>query len=220
MSERKTLQELIADRQRHRRERQHAAGRAKRFSARAVKAKATAAHHRRLARRRAGQIERRQRPHGAAAAVKWALAQVGTVESPWGSNWGGKITGWIQATGYTFPVPWCQCFANAVAVAGGASQLKTGYTPYVLAGTGGYRPVSEADARPGDFVFFKFPGISSATCDHVGVLTAKPAGGVVRTVEGNTSSGTAGSQNNGGGVYQRVRPTSTVAGYVRPPYTR
>ena len=39
-------------------------------------------------------------------------------------------------------------------------------------------------------------------------------------MEGNTSSGNGGSQNNGGGVYVRTRSTSIVAGYVRPPYPK
>jgi hypothetical protein len=41
--------------------------------------------------------------------------------------------------------------------------------------------------------------------------------GMVHTVEGNTSSST-GSQNNGGGVYERRRPVSDVAVIARPEY--
>jgi hypothetical protein len=151
---------------------------------------------------------------------KWALSQVGTAESPWGSNWGPRIGDWIRASGYGSGVPWCQCFVNAAAVHGGAPQLRTGYTPTVLAGIGGYKRIPASQARAGDFVFFKFPGVSSASCDHVGILTGPPSGGIVPTVEGNTSSGTYGSQNNGGGVYARRRSTGLVAGYVRPPYPK
>lgn len=154
---------------------------------------------------------------GAAQAVKWALAQVGTVEHPAGSNWGPKISDWIKASGYSYPVPWCQCFANAVAVAGGCPQLGTGYTPTVMRGIGGYKPVPLAKAKPGDMIFFKWPGVSRDPCDHVGILK-ELRGSTVVCVEGNTSSSNAGSQNNGGGVFIRERSRGLVAGAVRPPY--
>ena len=187
------------------------------------RARRRAKNYGRLARRNRKLAARRQRQikaatTGPAAAARWALAQVGTVEQPAYSNWGPKISDWIKKSGYGGPVPWCQCFANAAAVHGGAPQLRTGYTPTVLAGIGGYRMIKKSEARAGDFVFFKFPGVSSASCDHVGVLTEPPKTYTVTAVEGNTSPGTGGSQNNGGGVYLRTRPTSIVAGYVRPPY--
>lgn len=150
-------------------------------------------------------------------AVRWALSQVGTVEQPAFSNWGPRISDWIKASGYTFPVAWCQCFANAAAVHGGCAQLRTGYTPTVMRGMGGYRPIPLSQAKRGDMVFFKWPGVSRDPCDHVGILLELRAGTVV-CVEGNTSPSNAGSQNNGGGVFQRERSRSLVAGAVRPPY--
>jgi hypothetical protein len=185
--------------------------RARHYSA---KAKANQA----LAKRRARQIK--ALTVGPQRAVKWGLAQAGTAEKPNGSNWGPKISDWIKASGYGSPVPWCQCFANAVAVHGGAPQLRTGYTPSVLAGIGGYKRVTAKEARAGDMVFFKFPGVSGDTCDHVGVLLERPGENTVKDIEGNTSPGNSGSQNNGQGVYVRTRPKSMVAGYVRPPYPK
>lgn len=151
-------------------------------------------------------------------AVLWARGQIGVSESPPNSNWGPKIGAWITASGYGYPVPWCQCFANAAAVDGDAVQIRNGYTPYFLAGryaAEGYKPISLNDAEPGDFVYFKFPGVSSAICDHVGVLISKTAA-TVTCVEGNTSA--AGSQNNGGAVLLKTRPRSIVAGAVSVPY--
>jgi hypothetical protein len=173
---------------------------------------------RELAARRVKQI--RERTHGPDAAVRWALKQAadGVVEHPAGSNWGPRIEDWIKASGYEGPVPWCQCFANAAAVHGGAPQLRTGYTPTVLAGIGGYIQIPASRAQRGDFVFYKWPGVSRDSCDHVGVLVDAPALSTVRAVEGNTSPGTGGSQNNGGGVYVRTRPRSVVVGFVRPLY--
>jgi len=46
--------------------------------------------------------------------------------------------------------------------------------------------------------------------DHVGILTGPLAGGMYPTIEGNTSSGNAGSQDNGDGVYRRRRPLDSV----------
>lgn len=151
-------------------------------------------------------------------ALAWAADQIGTVEHPANSNAGPKITDWERASGYTFPVPWCQCFANAAAVIGGAPQLRDGFTPTVLNGShAGYPRITVDSAQPGDFIFFKWPGVSNNSCDHVGVLVSMTASSVTCR-EGNTSSSNVGSQNNGGGVFQRTRPRSLVAGAVRVPY--
>jgi peptidoglycan hydrolase-like protein with peptidoglycan-binding domain len=78
--------------------------------------------------------------------------------------------------------------------------------------------VSQAKSRgewvrsgtPGDFVCFDWGG--DGVADHVGILERNTVFGI-QTIEGNTSSGNAGSQNNGGGVWRRIR-TSGVMGYV------
>lgn len=176
------------------------------------KRRAQVAYAKRVIRR----YEQEQSP--AMKAVKWALAQVGTVEHPAGSNWGPKISDWTRATGYAGPVPWCACFATEAAGRGGAPRLRNGFCPAILTGSlGGYRRVSSP--RPGDFALFKFPGVSGATADHIGVVL-EVGPGWVRCCEGNTSSGTGGSQNNGGGVFIRTRPRSLVAGWIRPPYPK
>lgn len=152
-------------------------------------------------------------------AVAWARAQIGVSESPAGSNWGPKIGEWIKASGYGYGVPWCQCFANAAAVQGGAVGIRNGYTPYFLSGRyagEGYKPTSLTAAEPGDFVYFKWPGVSGDICDHVGVLVSKTSS-TVTCIEGNTSN--AGSQNNGGAVLLKTRARSIVAGAVSVPYT-
>lgn len=191
----------------------------KRWHHRSVAALAQRRKARRMVKRRDRQIKNAvAATTGPHAAIKWALSQVGhNPESPPGSNWGPRIGEWIKASGYAGPVPWCQCFANAAAVHGRAPQLKTGFTPTVLAGKAGMGYKRTSSPEPGDFCFFKFPGVSHDSCDHVGILIRRDAA-TVTCVEGNTSSGTAGSQNNGGGVYLRTRSRSIVAGYVRPPW--
>lgn len=74
-------------------------------------------------------------------------------------------------------------------------------------------PIGQAQA--GDIVFFQFD--DDAEPDHVGIVkwnntTLK----YLQIIEGNTSSGTKGSQSNGDGVYLRKRPYSLVMGVVRP----
>ena len=74
-------------------------------------------------------------------------------------------------------------------------------------------PVGQAQA--GDIVFFQFDADSEP--DHVGIVkwnntTLK----YLQVIEGNTSSGKAGSQSNGDGVYLRKRSYSLVMGVARP----
>lgn len=69
---------------------------------------------------------------GPKRAVRWALDQVGTVESPPYSNQGPKISDWERATLGSVGWPWCQAFVNAALVKGGGSQLKSAYTPQVV----------------------------------------------------------------------------------------
>lgn len=63
--------------------------------------------------------------------------------------------------------------------------------------------------RRGDIVVFNF--------SHVGIIARAPGtGGIVETVEGNTSPGNTGSQRDGAGVYRRRRNVSLVRNFVRP----
>ncbi|MEU8619946.1 peptidoglycan-binding protein [Streptomyces sp. NPDC048623] len=76
-----------------------------------------------------------------------------------------------------------------------------------------------AAAKRGDIVFFSWDG--GPVADHVGVVTEDAAPGAdIRTIEGNTSAGAAGSQGNGDGVYRRTRARSLVLGFGRPAYDK
>lgn len=61
--------------------------------------------------------------------------------------------------------------------------------------------------KRGDILIFDWDG---GVADHIGVARGASHSSEVPTVEANTSSGNAGSQSNGDGVYHRVRPTSTI----------
>lgn len=161
---------------------------------------------------------RRERKVGPLDAVAWCRRQLGTTEHPPGSNWGEPVEDWIRFTGYTGPVPWCGCFAAfAVVKIGGAAipaVQRLGYHGFIIddarAGRNGLRAVPVEEARPGDLVAYDFA--------HIGVIVGRTEAGAVHTIEGNTSPASGGSQNNGGGVYERRRPIGDVAVIARPAY--
>jgi hypothetical protein len=159
---------------------------------------------------------------GPQAALKFAAAQLGVTERPPGANWGGKVEQWIRLAGYTSPVPWCGCFANAACMAGGIPSGAgwIGYTPAIIAharnGTGGWS--WHSTPREGDLVLFDTPGGDPAV--HVGMVEKPMSSTHVDTIEGNTSSG-SGSQSDGGGVFRRERVSSSafrIVGFARPPW--
>lgn len=165
-----------------------------------------------------------KRHNGAADAVKWAKDQEFTAESPPNSNKGPYPISDCQkfTIGYD-GVPWCGCFVSLAASKGGASfpnKARLAYTPYICAdataGVNGLTKVSTSDVKPGDFVVFNFDG---GVPDHVGLAIGPIENGVTNCIEGNTSSGSSGSQDNGGGVFQRHRPISQVACVARPDYS-
>jgi hypothetical protein len=149
--------------------------------------------------------------------VATAQTDVGTIEFPSGSN----RTVYGQRYGLN-GVPWCAIWTSDVYQRNGHSlraelTQQWAYTPAGLqAGRRAGWAIKHRNARPGDIVFFDFPG--GEAVDHVGIVTANLGDRGVATIEGNTSSGTAGSQSNGGGVYARTRPWSLVAGVLSPPY--
>ncbi len=69
---------------------------------------------------------------------------------------------------------------------------------------------------PGDVLIYDFPGTKVKT-DHTGICESV-SGQYVTAIEGNTSSGAAGSQSNGDGVYRKKRKLSLVLGAYRPKY--
>lgn len=73
------------------------------------------------------------------------------------------------------------------------------------------RIISKHKLKPGDWCRFTF--------SHVGLVREKPSGGTVKTIEGNTSLGSSGSQRDGGGVWLRTRPLSLIQYGGRPNYS-
>lgn len=149
----------------------------------------------------------------AARVLDVARRELGTVESPPGSN----RTKYGAAYGMN-GVAWCAIFVWWCFREAGLSSLipKTAYTPtfadwFRARGTWGTAP------RPGAVVFFDFPNDGVDRISHVGIVEAVNRDGTITTLEGNTSRGTSGSQRDGGGVWRRTRKTG-ITGYGYPRY--
>jgi hypothetical protein len=148
-------------------------------------------------------------------------SQVGQHESPNGSNhqkW-GTWYGMDRVSYCGIGVGWC--FAH---VKNGIDLRKIGispaYTPSFLAsGTKSayFTRVPRSSIRKGDVVFFNFPDKVYRT-QHVGISTSSVQGRYFKTIEFNTSDSNSGSQDNGGGVYHKIRTISVVSGVLRPHY--
>jgi hypothetical protein len=148
--------------------------------------------------------------------VEIAKAQIGYKESNNNNTIFGK---WYGANNQ----PWCAtfvswCFNEAGLISNIAAQSKKGFASCDaglkwFAKKNKVIPIGQAQA--GDIVFFQFD--DDAQPDHVGIVKwNNTALKYLQVIEGNTSSGSVGSQSNGDGVYLRKRSYSLIMGVVRP----
>jgi len=161
-----------------------------------------------------------------ARALRWMAGYVGKTEMPPGSNrapWG--LTDWQRDLGsWLVGQPWCGTMVGTALIRAGVQGVTSRVASVRLiledglAGRHGMRRVvyrrqtgtgSIGAVRPGDLVGIGGEGT------HVAMAVRRVPGGV-ETIEGNTSPGTSGSQSNGGGVWRRVRPDSSIVYIVRP----
>lgn len=121
--------------------------------------------------------------------------------------------------------PWCQCFVNwifqkAFGTAKAKELLCCGgkvWSYYTPTSAGYFKAAGQwhtSDPKAGDIIYFK----NSQRIHHVGIVRAV-SGGIVYTIEGNTSDGTA-VIANGGGVCKKSYQlnNASIAGYGRPEY--
>jgi hypothetical protein len=141
--------------------------------------------------------------------LRIAAAEIGTIEQP--------VNRQKYSTADGRPAEsWCADFAEWVLKQAGIT------VPIQTWGNAGtlvrcWGPIQKMP-QPGDLVGYHFAG-EAAGIDHVGIVESFDLlRNTVTSIEGNTSSGIAGSQANGGGVYRRTRPFSQVVGFGRPPY--
>lgn len=142
-----------------------------------------------------------------------ARGELGTAESPANSNRQkyGKAYGWDG-------VAWCAQFTWWVLTQAGCGPLipKTASTVVMRDWYMKRNQWHTRNPRPGDLVFFKFPGNNNPV-NHVGIVEAVEPAGTLITIEGNTAGTAAGDQRNGGGVY-RKRRLANIVGFARPAY--
>lgn len=162
--------------------------------------------------------------------VKAAQSKLGTIEKGGKDGKSGNIVEfwdwWKKFTGQNDQgASWCAvfvswCFAQASASSLVAAKNKFGFI-YCPDGVNYFKKknqlVDPKKAQPGDIVFFDWEGKGIA--DHVGLVLENHTT-YLTTIEGNTSAeGVTGSQQNGGGVYQRKRYFGkTVHAVARPAY--
>lgn len=141
-----------------------------------------------------------------------ARSQIGTVEDSSGHQKYGQWYGMDR-------VAWCAIFTQWCFAQVQASDLipRTAYTPTYYEWFQRRQQATSAP-QPGDLVFYNWPD-SVNRIQHVGFVEAVEPAAIV-TVEGNTTSGVAGNQSNGGGVWRRRRArNSSVVGFGRPLYS-
>ena len=151
-----------------------------------------------------------------------AAAQLGTKESPAGSNRVKYNTAYYGREVSGDAYPWCCVFQWWLFREAGAPELFYGgcktascttlYQYYRQCG----QTVSTQEARPGDLIFFTFSegDRQQGIRNHVGICEANETG-YITTIDGNT--GTT-NEANGGAVMRRKRAWSYVTGVARPRY--
>lgn len=136
-----------------------------------------------------------------------------------GRYWTARGKGaWLS--GPSTRIWWCMLFVSMCLDECGQVDAIGGYsshtdTTIAQARRAGCQFVSVAQAQPGDVVIFNWDG---GATDHVGLVERNLGGGVLQTIEGNTSNGAKGSQSAGNGVWRRRRSRS-IAAVIRPRYT-
>ena len=133
-----------------------------------------------------------------------AVGQLGTTESPAGSN-RTKYGKWMGLDGQ----PWCMSFVQwCFHQAGTPLPHKTGSCSALLNWYQKNRPDCVVkDPQPRDIIIYNF--------GHTGIVESA-ATTTITAIEGNTSPGQSGSQDNGGGVYRRQRNLALVRAFIRP----
>ncbi len=139
-----------------------------------------------------------------------ARGEVGTTEWPSGSN-KVKYNTWYygrEVSGAAYP--WCMAFVQWVFnAAGHALPFKTASCSALLNWYKSYKPGCVVDKPVRG-------AIAIYTFGHTGVVDAVNADWSFYAIEGNTAASEAGSQSNGGGVFEKRRSAGLVTAYIIP----
>lgn len=118
--------------------------------------------------------------------------------------------------------PWCDmfvdwCFVKAFGAEKGKQLIGGGFSAYTPTSANYYKAKKQYFKSPavGDQIFFR----NSIRINHTGLVIAV-SGGIVTTIEGNTSNSAA-VVPNGGGVFQKTYSInhSAIDGYGRPDWS-
>lgn len=148
-------------------------------------------------------------------AVSKARSQVGTTEV--GSSNKVKFNDWYWGKGkYGTWAAWCSVFlAWCSDQVGMRKNVDYPYSAGVAECFAWFkakgRIISKKALKHGDWVRFTF--------SHTAFFIGYSGRSAIKTVEGNTSRGTSGSQRDGGGVWLRTRPLSLIQYGGRPNYS-
>lgn len=143
--------------------------------------------------------------------VSTARAEVGYVRKP--SRW-NKYAADVYPTVQS--QPYCGVFVAWVLWKAGVDARDVVWLPFVpyieqWAKKNGAWITKSGQQKTGDLVVY---GFGRASAQHVGIAWRDENASGYRAIEGNTSSGTAGSQANGGRVAVRYRGRSSIRGWV------
>lgn len=151
--------------------------------------------------------------------IEIARRELGNTEIPAGSN----RTKYGKAYGMDGQ-PWCVMFlwwvfreaGEGDAFYGGGKTASCGELLRWAKSEGLTVPANEV--RPGDIVILNFHGTQDT--EHCGLVLGVNSQDetYVNTIEGNTTPGYEGSQDNGGSVALKHRPRRQIVGVIRPRY--
>ena len=125
------------------------------------------------------------------AATAWAVGQNGLHENGT-SNCGAQINRWQRQMGLRVPPcrVWCGAFVHQAFRRAGvrlSARLIDPHRSYydALAGRRGLRSIPLGEIQRGDIVFYNFR--ERVRASHLALARGRPSGGMLSTVEGNTS---------------------------------
>lgn len=118
---------------------------------------------------------------------------------------------------------WCATFIVACFTIGGEAKAIKNSASVIEIAKWALRSgavIEASDAVAGDVLLFDFSGHGYPEHIELAINNFNKKTKTIRTIGGNTSSGRAGSQSNGDGVYQKARAYSTIHMAIRPKWSK
>jgi hypothetical protein len=126
------------------------------------------------------------------------------------TNTGREVNAYLADVGLPPGLAWCAAFASwcldtAGAALGYRIPYRSGSCPDIETWARAHGILHETGPHVGDWCLLQEWDAAGQYSGHIGIVTAIHSDGSMETIEGNTSSGSGGSQTDGGGVYRRTR---------------